>query len=160
MKYAEVAENVGRLVENPPSPDKFIHELLLKKKVWFKNVGQASSLSLPASPSDGRQAGCLSYIDEMKSAKGAKTHDPRFLIVVDGCRAETVEDLSASAGRSPTIPSPQKQPFGELLDVEGLVKLVDHEELASNDWSLTPGRYVGVAPEEVDENFDFEELGI
>lgn len=24
-------------------------------------------------------------------------------------------------------------------------------------WSLTPGRYAGVAPEEVDEDFDFEE---
>jgi len=48
-------------------------------------------------------------------------------------------------------------PDGELRDVEGLVKLVDHTELASNDWSLTPGRYVGVAPEEVDEDFDFEE---
>ena len=42
-----------------------------------------------------------------------------------------------------------------LRDVEGLVKLVDHDELAANDWSLTPGRYVGVAPEEDDEDFDF-----
>ncbi|HHL34324.1 MAG TPA: SAM-dependent DNA methyltransferase [Desulfobulbaceae bacterium] len=48
-------------------------------------------------------------------------------------------------------------PDGQLCDVEGLVKLVDQEELAANDWSLTPGRYVGVAPEEVDEDFDFEE---
>ena len=48
-------------------------------------------------------------------------------------------------------------PDAELCDVAGLVKLVDHEELAENDWSLTPGRYVGVAPEEVDEDFDFEE---
>ena len=29
--------------------------------------------------------------------------------------------------------------------------------LKDNDWALTPGRYVGVAPEEVDEDFDFEE---
>lgn len=48
-------------------------------------------------------------------------------------------------------------PDGELVDVEGLVKLVDLEELEKNDWSLTPGRYVGVAPEEEDEEFDFEE---
>jgi len=41
--------------------------------------------------------------------------------------------------------------------VEGLVKLVDHRELEANDWSLTPGRYVGVAPEEEDNDFDFEE---
>jgi type I restriction enzyme M protein len=46
-------------------------------------------------------------------------------------------------------------PEGKLCDVEGLVKLVDQKELAANDWSLTPGRYVGVAPEEVDEDFDF-----
>jgi type I restriction enzyme M protein len=51
----------------------------------------------------------------------------------------------------------QHFPDAELRDVEGLVKLVDISELKTNDWSLTPGRYVGVAPEEVDENFDFEE---
>lgn len=48
-------------------------------------------------------------------------------------------------------------PEGELRNVEGLVKLVDIAELEAADWSLTPGRYVGVAPEEVDEDFDFEE---
>jgi len=48
-------------------------------------------------------------------------------------------------------------PEAQLQDVEGLVKLVDRAEISANDWSLTPGRYVGVAPEEEDENFDFEE---
>lgn len=48
-------------------------------------------------------------------------------------------------------------PEGKLTDVEGLVKLVSLEQLEANDWSLTPGRYVGVAPEEIDEDFDFEE---
>jgi type I restriction enzyme M protein len=48
-------------------------------------------------------------------------------------------------------------PEAELRDVEGLVKLVSIQEIEQNDWSLTPGRYVGVAPEEEDENFDFEE---
>ncbi len=48
-------------------------------------------------------------------------------------------------------------PEGTLQDVDGLVKLVDFEELKANDWSLTPGRYVGVAPEEEEEDFDFEE---
>ncbi|MBU0701019.1 SAM-dependent methyltransferase [bacterium] len=45
----------------------------------------------------------------------------------------------------------------KLRDVEGLVKLVDKAELKENDWSLTPGRYVGVAPEEEDPDFDFGE---
>jgi len=51
----------------------------------------------------------------------------------------------------------ERFPDAKLRDVEGLVKLVNRTEIEANDWSLTPGRYVGVAPEEVDENFDFEE---
>ena len=47
-------------------------------------------------------------------------------------------------------------PDAELRDVEGLVKLVDRAEIAAHDWSLAPGRYVGLAPEE-DENIDFDE---
>lgn len=48
-------------------------------------------------------------------------------------------------------------PDARLVDVPGLVKLVDRKEIEAADWSLTPGRYVGVAPPEVDQNFDFEE---
>ncbi len=51
----------------------------------------------------------------------------------------------------------ERFPEAELCDVEGLVKLVDRGEIEAHDWSLTPGRYVGVAPEEEDEDFDFEE---
>jgi len=51
----------------------------------------------------------------------------------------------------------ERFPEGKFRDVEGLVKLVGRAEIEANDWSLTPGRYVGVAPEEEDENFDFEE---
>ena len=51
----------------------------------------------------------------------------------------------------------ERFPGAELRDVEGLVKLVDRAEIEANDWSLTPGRYVGVAPEEEDEGFDFGE---
>lgn len=51
----------------------------------------------------------------------------------------------------------ERFPEAKLHDVEGLVKLVDRDTIKTNDWSLTPGRYVGVAPEEEDEDFDFEE---
>jgi type I restriction enzyme M protein len=51
----------------------------------------------------------------------------------------------------------ERFPDARLRDVDGLVKMVDKKEIEANDWSLTPGRYVGVAPEEEDENFDFEE---
>ena len=51
----------------------------------------------------------------------------------------------------------ERFPDAELRDVEGLVKLVTRTEIEAHDWSLTPGRYVGVAPEAEDEDFDFEE---
>jgi type I restriction enzyme M protein len=48
-------------------------------------------------------------------------------------------------------------PKAELEAVPGLVKLVDRKDIEAADWSLTPGRYVGVAPPEEDDDFDFEE---
>ena len=51
----------------------------------------------------------------------------------------------------------ERFPDARLRDVEGVVKLVSFNELEANDWILTPGRYVGVAPQEEDEDFDFEE---
>jgi type I restriction enzyme M protein len=51
----------------------------------------------------------------------------------------------------------ERFPDAVLRDVEGLVKLVDRAAIKAHDWSLTPGRFVGVALEEQDEDFDFEE---
>jgi type I restriction enzyme M protein len=48
-------------------------------------------------------------------------------------------------------------PDATLRDVGGLVKRVDRAAIEAQEWSLTPGRYVGVAPEDRDEDFDFEE---
>jgi type I restriction enzyme M protein len=45
---------------------------------------------------------------------------------------------------------------GEYADVAGLCKVVSKAEIAQNDYSLTAGRYVGVAPQ-IDEDFDYEE---
>ena len=48
-------------------------------------------------------------------------------------------------------------PKAELEAVPGLVKAVARTEIEAADWSLTPGRYVGVAPPEEDEDLDFEQ---
>ena len=48
-------------------------------------------------------------------------------------------------------------PEAQLVPVSGLVKLVGKKELEAADWSLTPGRFVGVAAPEVDTAFDFEQ---
>ena len=77
---------------------------------------------------------------------------------LEGARAEGVEAL-----RKPRYFIKQADwlqdrfPDAKLRDVVGLVKLVTRIEIEAHGWSLTPGRYVGVAPEEVDEKFNFEE---
>jgi hypothetical protein len=198
MKFADVAENVKLLVENPPAQDEFIFELLLaygtpkatiarlksgqanlakepgevllKKKVFFKALITETHPAVPAPlrrrgidtetiPSTGGVAegrggsdveipsvggvaagrggsDLFAAIEEMKTAKAVKTNDPRFLIVVDDCRAGTVKDLPAEKGQnvncragtvadlpaerlegfaSSTVPALQKQPFSRLL---------------------------------------------
>ena len=73
-------------------------------------------------------------------------------------RPGAVEQLKAAAYFHRHITWLQDRfPEAELRDVPGLVKLVERSEIESADWSLTPGRYVGVAPAEADEDFDFEE---
>lgn len=51
--------------------------------------------------------------------------------------------------------SQEQFPEGKYEDVAGLCKVVSQEEIAENDFSLTPGRYVGVASQ-IDEDFDYE----
>jgi type I restriction enzyme M protein len=48
-------------------------------------------------------------------------------------------------------------PKAELEAVPGLVKVVDRGDIEAADWSLAPGRYVGVAPPEEVADFDFEQ---
>ncbi|SDA96011.1 type I restriction enzyme M protein [Algoriphagus alkaliphilus] len=47
-------------------------------------------------------------------------------------------------------------PDGVYADVEGLCKVVNQTEIEAKDWSLSPGRYVGVDTA-TDEDFDYEE---
>jgi type I restriction enzyme M protein len=47
-------------------------------------------------------------------------------------------------------------PDGVCTDVEGLCKVVSQKEIEAKDWSLSPGRYVGVDTA-TDDGFDYEE---
>ena len=77
---------------------------------------------------------------------------------LEGARAAAVEALRTARYFVKQADWLQERfPDAVLRDVEGLVKRVSRAEIAAHDHSLTPGRYVGVAPEEVDEDFDFEE---
>jgi type I restriction enzyme M protein len=77
---------------------------------------------------------------------------------LDEVRKAAVEQLKQAAYFHRQVAWLQDRfPKAELQPVPGLVKLVDKKEIEAADWSLTPGRYVGVAPPEEDEGFDFEE---
>jgi type I restriction enzyme M protein len=45
----------------------------------------------------------------------------------------------------------------EFTPVPGLCRAVTLADIEAADWSLSPGLYVGVAPQEVNEDFDFEQ---
>lgn len=77
---------------------------------------------------------------------------------LDEHRKDAVEQLKLTTYFYKQIVWLQERfPEAVLCDVPGLVKLVDMADIEAADWSLTPGRYVGVAPPEVDEDFDFEQ---
>ncbi len=82
----------------------------------------------------------------------------RLVKQLDEQRRAAVEQLKHAAYFHRQVAWLQDRfPNAELQAVPGLVKLVDRAEIEAADWSLTPGRYVGVAPPEEDEDFDFEQ---
>ena len=94
---------------------------------------------------------------EEHGSRRGKRGQANLLKALDAPRHDAVEQLKAARylhRQAHWLLS--RFPDAALVAVPGLVKLVDQAELAANDWSLTPGRYVGVAPEEEDEDFDFE----
>ena len=102
MNYATVSKNVQQLVSSPPSSDAFVYEfllaygtpkssiarlksgdmnmaktpgeLLLKKKLYFKDA---------TADLFGADGDLFSILESLKAAKGTKTHAPRFLVVTD-----------------------------------------------------------------------------
>jgi len=77
---------------------------------------------------------------------------------LDEARKSAVEQLKHAAYFHRQITWLQDRfPDAVLAEIPGLVKRVDRKTIEAADWSLTPGRYVGVAPAEVDDDFDFEQ---
>lgn len=82
-----------------------------------------------------------------------------------GCSYFTVDDAVALAAAT-TNPVgfiadlPDRSILNKVQRVPALFtaikSAVDRAEIEAADWSLTPGRYVGIAPPEEDEDFDFE----
>ncbi|MDA8254887.1 MAG: N-6 DNA methylase [Betaproteobacteria bacterium] len=77
---------------------------------------------------------------------------------LDEARHAAVLQLQAATNLHRQIAWLQERfPKAEMQDVPGLCKVVSRADIEAADWSLTPGRFVGVAPAEVDHDFDFEQ---
>ena len=96
---------------------------------------------------------------DSKAARDAK----RALLATDSKKSEapTVRDAVLDALRQAVYFIHQvhwlhsRFPKGWFEDVPGLCKAVTQEEIAANDHSLTPGRYVGVAAAAMEDEDDF-----
>jgi type I restriction enzyme M protein len=101
---------------------------------------------------------CVKELEARDSDLWANAEVSRARRALEAARAEAVEALRRARYFVRQADWLQERfPEARLRDVEGLVKLIDRASIVANDWSLTPGRYVGVAPEELDGDFDFEE---
>ena len=137
------------------------------EREWTKagrtNAALASALE-SLSPLAETSRDLIKQIDQLykfaeKSAKGNGERGLNRLVrELEECRKAAVDQLKLVRYFHKQAHWLQERfPEAKLRDVAGLVRLVDRAEIEANDWSLTPGRYVGVAPEEEDEDFDFEE---
>jgi type I restriction enzyme M protein len=104
------------------------------------------------------EQGAALAADDAVSAVYDRRAAGRLVKQLDERRKAAVEQLKLPAYFHRQVVWLQDRfPDAALRDVPGLVKLVDRAAIAAADWSLTPGRYVGVAPVEDDEDFDFEQ---
>ncbi len=102
-------------------------------------------------------AGALATDDAVSSAYDRRAAG-RLLKQLDEERKAAVEQLQHAIYFHRQVTWLQDRfPKAELEAVPGLVKAVDRKEIEAVDWSLTPGRYVGIAEPEGDEDFDFEQ---
>ena len=104
------------------------------------------------------QAALNSRADDAATESFDRRAGSKLMKQLDEARKTAVEQMKATAYLHRQIVwLHERFPNAEMQDVLGLCKVVTRTEIEAADWSLTPGRFVGVAPAEVDEEFDFEQ---
>lgn len=102
--------------------------------------------------------GSLLATDESISADYDRRTTLRVVRNLDEERKTAVEQLKHAVYFHRQVAWLQDRfPAAEISHVPGLCKVVSSSDIEANGWGLSPGLYVGVAPPEVDEDFDFEE---
>jgi type I restriction enzyme M protein len=136
---------------------KTFNALAERIKGLIKQIDLLAKLAALAHDQIGKIVAGLSD-GEKESSPYDRRSMARLLKQLEEDRHSAVEQLRRSAYFHRQVVWLQDRfPDAELQPVAGLVKLVDRKEIEAADWCLTPGRYVGVAPPELDEDFDFEQ---
>ena len=149
-----------KLAKAPPQTNNAQHEarqtfdplaegargLIKQIDLLYKLAGRAAQLAQELANDEA----AAEFLDRRATSKLIKQLDEE--------RKAAVEQLKAAIYLHRQIAWLQDHfPKAEIRDVLGLCKIVTRAEIEATDWSLTPGRFVGVAPAEVDEDFDFEQ---
>jgi type I restriction enzyme M protein len=117
--------------------------------LWFLDRGKAK----------GPRGDKVLFVDARhlfrQATRAHRVFDPdqtEFLAnIVRLWRGEAPETEAGSAARMA-----EAFPEGAYRDVPGLCRVVDRARIATEDWSLNPGRYVGVAPGQRQEDEAFK----
>jgi type I restriction enzyme M protein len=107
----------------------------------------------------GKRKGKVLFVDARhlfrQVTRAHRTFDADHIeFIGDIVRLWRGEKVETEAGSGPRLI--EAFPQGNYRDVPGLCKIVSIEEIEAQGWSLNPGRYVGVAPGQADDDEDFK----
>jgi type I restriction enzyme M protein len=124
------------------------YTVILPVTLWFLDRGKAK----------GPRGDQVLFLDARhlfrQVTRAHRVFDPdqiEFLAnIVRLWRGEATEDAAGSDGRMTAAFAD-----GRYRDVPGLCRVASRADIAAQDWSLNPGRYVGVAPGQVVDDEEF-----
>ncbi len=139
----------GKLEALSPTLKSGLAALEARHKAWLKLLDTAEKMLR------ARQWAAFDGDKARDAKKALLTYD------VKKREAPTVRDLGVEAFKRAMYFINQghwllsRFPDGQYQDVAGLCKATSRDEIATNEYSLTPGRYVGVSPASDDDEEDF-----
>jgi type I restriction enzyme M protein len=121
-------------------PNMFI-TVILPVTLWFLDRGKAK----------GPRGDQVLFVDARhiyrQVTRAQRTFDPDHIEFLGNIvRLWRGEEVEMEAGSKPRMA--EAFPEGTYRDVPGLCKLATRKEIEAQDWSLSPGRYVGIIPGE------------
>lgn len=138
-----------------------LDELVDPLKAFQKQVNEATKLADQAKSQADKLASRLTQAKSAAKTNGTtwdRTATRDAMTHLDEARHATVDAIKACLYmHSQIVWLHDRFPDATFIDVPGLCKAVDRDAIEAADHSLTPGRYVGVAPQELTSEEDFEE---